>query len=98
MAQMKRMTNQRHAIQEIFGKTDRPLGVEEILQAGRKTVRSLNQATVYRNLKLLVEDGWLKKIDAPGVGPVYERAGKDTSPFPVQIVRSHIRNIRMRVE
>jgi len=76
MAQMKRMTNQRHAIQEIFGKTDRPLGVEEILQAGRKTVRSLNQATVYRNLKLLVEDGWLKKIDAPGVGPVYERAGK----------------------
>lgn len=73
---MKRKTNQRNAIQDVFGRIDRPLGIDEILKAGRETVRSLNQATVYRNLKLLVENGWLKKINTPDMGPRYERAGK----------------------
>ena len=59
---MKRKTSQRNAIQEVFLKTDRPLGIDEILEAGRRTVSSLNQATVYRNLKLLVEKGWLEKM------------------------------------
>jgi Fur family transcriptional regulator, ferric uptake regulator len=74
---MKRKTNQRSAIQEVFGTTDRPLGIDEILQVGRKTVNSLNQATVYRNLKIMVESGWLKKISTPESGPLYERSGKD---------------------
>jgi len=74
---MKRKTNQRNAIQEVFLKTDRPLGIDEILEAGRRTVNSLNQATVYRNLKLLVEKGWLKKINTPELGPLYEIAGKE---------------------
>ena len=74
---MKRKTNQRNAIQAVFGKIDRPLGINEILQAGRETVRSLNEATVYRNLKLLLETGWLKKINSPALGTLYERAGKE---------------------
>jgi Fur family ferric uptake transcriptional regulator len=73
---MKRKTNQRNAIQEVFQKIDRPLGIDEILDAGRRSVRSLNQATVYRNLKLLVETGWLKKIQTPELGALYEKAGK----------------------
>lgn len=74
---MQRKTSQRNAIQEVFGKTDRPLGIPEILQAGRKSVHSLNQATVYRNLKILVQTGWLRKINTPERGPLYERSGKD---------------------
>ena len=74
---MKRKTSQRNAIQEVFRKTDRPLGIEEILEAGRLAVGSLNQATVYRNLKLLVEKGWLKKIHTPELGTLYEIAGKE---------------------
>ena len=74
---MKRKTNQRNAIQELFQKIDRPLGVDEILQAGRQTVGSLNQATVYRNLKILVQSGWLKKIHTPELGSLYEKAGKE---------------------
>jgi Fur family transcriptional regulator, ferric uptake regulator len=73
---MKRKTNQRDAIQEVFRKNDRPLSIEEILQTGRRTVESLNQATVYRNLKLLVEAGLLKKINTPESGTLYEIAGK----------------------
>ncbi|MFZ1955978.1 MAG: transcriptional repressor [Desulfobacterales bacterium] len=37
----------------------------------------MNQSTVYRNLKLLVEKGWLRKINHPARGPPYERTDKD---------------------
>jgi len=73
---MNRNTTQRNAIQEVFERLDRPLGVEEILSRARKSVTSLNQATVYRNLKLLVGSGWLRKINTPELGSLYERAGK----------------------
>jgi Fur family ferric uptake transcriptional regulator len=73
---LKRKTTQRDAIQEVFRNEDRPLAVEEILQDGRRMVESLNQATVYRNLKILVEKGWLRTISIPGLGTLYERAGK----------------------
>ncbi len=74
---MKRKTNQRNAIQEVFLKIDRPLGISEILETGRRAVGSLNQATVYRNLKLLVQSGWLEKINSPELGTLYEIAGKE---------------------
>ncbi|MDX9786718.1 MAG: transcriptional repressor [Desulfobacterales bacterium] len=73
---MKRITTQRTAIEQVFLQQDRPLGIEEILDKGRSIVSSLNQATVYRNLKLLVENGWLTQISHPGLGVLYERSGK----------------------
>ncbi|HOO91341.1 MAG TPA: transcriptional repressor [Syntrophales bacterium] len=73
---MKRKTVQRNAIQETFLTESRPMRVDEILQLGRKTVESLNQATVYRNLKTLVDDGWLKTIHHPKLGVFYERVDK----------------------
>ena len=74
--EMRRKTNQKNAIEEVFRQQDRPLGIEEIVMSGRRIVESLNQATVYRNLKLLVERGWLRKINTPELGSLYERAGK----------------------
>ena len=73
---MKRKTSQRAAIEQVFRQENRPLGVEEILKAGREIVESLNQATVYRNLKLLVEKGWIKQISHPTLGILYEQTGK----------------------
>ena len=73
---MKRNTSQRAAIEQTFRQNDRPLGVEEVLKYGRRLVESLNQATVYRNLKLLVDSGWLKRVIHPSLGTLYERAGK----------------------
>lgn len=63
------------AIERVFRQHDRPLVVVEILTYGRKLVKSLNQATVYRNLKLLVDDGWLKRVTHPSLGTLYERTG-----------------------
>ncbi len=64
------------AIEHVFRRHERPLGVDEILKYGRKLVESLNQATVYRNLKLLIDDGWLKRISHPSLGALFERTGK----------------------
>ncbi len=73
---MKRKTSQRTAIEQVFYQMEKPLGVDEILLKGREMVESLNQATVYRNLKLLVERGWLKQVNHPLLGTLWERAGK----------------------
>jgi Fur family transcriptional regulator, ferric uptake regulator len=73
---MKRKTTQRAAIEQVFQTEDRPLGIEEILRCGRTQVESLNQATVYRNLKLLVDSGRLRQISHPVLGTLYEQTGK----------------------
>ncbi|MFH1435765.1 MAG: transcriptional repressor [Pseudomonadota bacterium] len=74
---MKRKTQQREAIKRVFEEHERPLRVGEILELGRKEVPRLDQATVYRNLKRLVEQGWLLQITYPRMGTLYERAGQD---------------------
>jgi Fur family ferric uptake transcriptional regulator len=73
---MKRKTTQKEAIQQVFRQADRPLGIEEILRAGRERVPALNRATVYRNVKLFLEEGWLVRFNHPTRGTLYERAGK----------------------
>lgn len=73
---MKRNTPQRSAIERVFQQHDRPLRVDEVFDYGREFVESLNKATVYRNLKLLVDDGWLTRVTHPSIGTLYERTGK----------------------
>ena len=73
---MKRKTTQRSAIEQVINEENRPLGVEEILARGRLRVESLNQATVYRTLKLLVDQGAVKPVSHPLLGTLYERTGK----------------------
>jgi Fur family ferric uptake transcriptional regulator len=73
---MQRKTSQRSAIEQVFLDEERPLGIDEILQQARAQVASLNLATVYRNLKLLLDKGWLSQINHPTMGTLYERSGK----------------------
>ncbi|MBN1960260.1 MAG: transcriptional repressor [Deltaproteobacteria bacterium] len=74
MAEVKRQTAQRAAIEQVFNSEQRPLTVEDIVKLGRNYVHSLNQATVYRNLKVLLKDGWLRQIHHPAFGNLYEKA------------------------
>jgi Fur family ferric uptake transcriptional regulator len=71
-----RNTKQRQIIQQVLTAADRPLSVDEILHAAKKHMGSLGIATVYRNVKGLVEDGNAVVVDLPGEGPRYELAGK----------------------
>jgi Fur family ferric uptake transcriptional regulator len=72
----QRSTRQRAAIREAFERAGRPLSPRQALEAARGQAGGLGIATVYRNIKALVEEGWLAPIDLPGTATVYERAGK----------------------
>ena len=73
---MERNTRQRQAIRRIFEENDRPLSPQEVLPAAQSYAPGLGIATVYRNVKALLEDGWLESVSLPGEPPRYEIAGK----------------------
>ena len=73
---MQRDTRQRRAIREVFTRERRPLSTDEILTAGQRLVPSLGIATVYRNIRALVSEGWLHTVELPGESPRYEQSGR----------------------
>lgn len=72
---MERNTRQRSAIREAITQADRPLLPQEVLDAAQQVVPGLGLATVYRNLKGLVEEGELQAVNLPGENTRFERAG-----------------------
>lgn len=72
---MERNTRQRTAIRQAIADAARPLLPQEILQAAEAGAPGLSIATVYRNLRMLVDDGELKSVLLPGEVARYELAG-----------------------
>jgi Fur family ferric uptake transcriptional regulator len=72
----QRNTRQRIAIRDAFERAARPLSPQQVLDAAQAEVGGLGIATVYRNIKSLLEDGWLAAVELPGGPTVYERSGK----------------------
>jgi len=73
---MERNTRQRGAIRRAFQRADRPLGTGEVLELARGEVGGLGIATVYRNIRTLVNESWLAVVELPGEVPRYEVQGK----------------------
>lgn len=71
---MERLTRQRTAIFESIEAACRPLLPQEVLKAAQISVPTLSLATVYRQLKLLVESGDLHPVLLPGECARYEPA------------------------
>jgi Fur family ferric uptake transcriptional regulator len=71
---MERSTRQRAAIRNALEAAGRPLSAPEILASAQSETPSLSLATVYRNLKQLVDDGTLLPVVLPGENPRYEIA------------------------
>lgn len=71
---MSRDTAQKRAIRAAFEQTGRPLTPQEALDEASRSTPGMGIATVYRNLKRLVEDGWLRMVELPEQGTRYERA------------------------
>jgi Fur family ferric uptake transcriptional regulator len=71
---MQRKTRQREAIRDIFEETDRPLNPDEVLARATKRVPGIGQATVYRALNALQQDGSIVPVVIPGMPPRYESA------------------------
>ena len=74
---MQRATAQRRAIRRALDEAGRPLGALEVLEASKSAAPGLGIATVYRNIKALVEGGEVSTVELPGEAPRYEAAGKD---------------------
>lgn len=72
---MERNTRQRSAIRDAIAQAERPLLPQEILEHAQRDAPGLGIATVYRNLKALVDEGELKAVHLPGENPRYEVAG-----------------------
>ena len=78
---MPRKTHQKTAIVEAIQASDRPLTSNEVLEAARADVPSLGIATVYRNLKVLVEKELIREVVLPGESTRrYERADHHHHP------------------
>lgn len=73
---IRRNTNQRRAIRDAIANADRPLDIQEILDGAVGQTPGLGVATVYRTIKLLLEEGWITSVSLPGEPPRYELAGK----------------------
>ena len=73
---MERNTRQRGAIRRAFQRADRPLSTTELLELARAEVGRLGIATVYRNIRAMLDEGWLVAVELPGQSPRYEVAGK----------------------
>lgn len=67
-----RETRQRNAIKRVLAETSRPLSPKEILDAAAKDVPNLGVATIYRNIRILVDQGVLKQVDLPGQPARYQ--------------------------
>jgi Fur family ferric uptake transcriptional regulator len=72
-----RNTRQKTAIRDAFEVAGRPLSTGEVLDLAQSKVEGLGIATVYRNVKSLVDEGWLATVELPGEPPRYEISGKD---------------------
>ncbi len=73
---MLRDTAQRRAIREVFRSEARPLSPEDVLHGGQGSVPSLGIATVYRNIKALMQEGWLKTVALPGESTRYDLSAR----------------------
>ncbi|MEM6797787.1 MAG: transcriptional repressor [Acidobacteriota bacterium] len=71
-----RNTRQRDSIRRAFEKADRPISPAECLALANQEIPGLGVATVYRNIKRLIEEGWLRVVGLPGEPDRYEVAGK----------------------
>lgn len=71
---MERATRQRDAIGSVIQAARRPLSPTEVLEGARGILRAVGLATVYRNLKRLVDEGAVEIILLPGESARYEIA------------------------
>lgn len=71
---MERSTRQRSAIRSVIDAAGRPLSPQEVLETAQAEVPALGIATVYRNLKMLVDEGAIAIVTLPGDNPRYESA------------------------
>ena len=78
MLTMQRDTKQRSAIREVFAGGKRALSPKELLKEASRQSPQRGIATVYRNIKSMVEKKELVAIEIPGEAPRYALPGNES--------------------
>jgi len=78
---LRRTSKQRTAILEIVRASHAHPDAEEVFRLARRKVRSISLGTVYRNLRLLVEDGMLHEVTSTGKAVRYDGMLEDHEHF-----------------
>ncbi|WP_045211435.1 Fur family transcriptional regulator [Desulfonatronovibrio magnus] len=71
---MKHKTRQRDAIVKCIRQSKGPMSPQEILSKAKEEVSGLGIATVYRNLRELKKEGFVREFVMPGQGARYEKS------------------------
>ena len=71
-----RDTRQKRAIRHVLEHAEHPLTPDEVYAAAKRRSGGLGIATVYRALKSLLDERWLRAVELPGRPALYERAAK----------------------
>ena len=74
---MKRNTQQRTAIVDVFEAATHPLSPHDVLDRARKQQTGLGIATVYRTIRTLLDENRIVPVEVTGKPPLYERANLD---------------------
>jgi Fur family ferric uptake transcriptional regulator len=69
---VKRRTSQREAIRQALVDAGRPLSPLELLQAAKRASPRLGLATVYRNLRHMIDADVVRAVVLPGMADRYE--------------------------
>ena len=88
MTKAYRATIQRDAIRKTLINSPRPLNVDEILAAGQVNVPNLGIATVYRNIKTMLEKGEIRAISGAGIPDCYVAMDKSNPEQLFQVGKS----------
>ena len=88
MTKTYRATIQRDAIRKALTNSPRPLNVDEILEAGQVNVPNLGIATVYRNIKTMLEKGEIRAISGTGVPDCYATMERSSPEQLFQVGKS----------
>lgn len=80
---VSRMTKQREAIHTVLEEARRPLSLDEILEMARQHYPKLGERTVFRNLKEMIEQLQVIRLNFPGQPHRFEIATGKHHPHVV---------------
>lgn len=81
MAKTFRRTRQRESVRAVIEAASRPLRADEVLLLAREQVPELGLATVYRTLKLLVDEGELNEVKLRSGATRYESIQREHDSY-----------------
>ncbi|MFY7940859.1 MAG: Fur family transcriptional regulator [Burkholderiaceae bacterium] len=71
---MERQTRQQHAVLQAIRDSGRSLNPQEVWSLAQQMVPRINLSTVYRQLKVLLTQGLVVRVQLPGQAPRFEAA------------------------